>query len=327
MSRLAAALAACALSLAAAPPGAGGAGPEERSVVVTIDDLPVVSVTPLDAAGRREVTLRLLGSLRRQGVPAVGFVNEYGLYGFAREPGPPPDPESVALLELWLDAGQELGNHTFAHASLHAGTVEAFTRDIARGEEVTAKLTKARGGRLRFFRHPYLHTGRDLATREQVDRFLEARGYRVAPVTVQNKDWLFAEAYSRAAARRDLALMRRVVDGYLDHTGGAFDHSQRLSDRLFGREIPQVLLLHANALNAAHFDDLARLLRARGYRFVPLDQALGDPAYRSPDRYFGAESIDWLWRWAITRVLETEASLLQDSPKVPAFVQAAAAGR
>lgn len=326
MTRLAA-LAACALSLVTAPTGAGGAGSEQRSVAVTFDDLPLVSVTPLDAAGRREAMKRLLGSLGRQGVPAVGFVNEYALHGFAREPGPAPDPKSVALLELWLDAGHELGNHGFAHASLHAGTVEAFTRDVARGEAVTARLVQARGGRLRFFRHPYLHTGRDPATREQVARFLEARGYRVAPVTVQNKDWLFAEAYSRATARGDEALVRRIVGEYLDFTGRALERGRRLSARLFGREIPQVLLLHANALNAAHFDDLARLVRARGYRFVTLDQALRDPAYRSPDRYFGPESIDWLGRWAITRGLSTEAEVLADFPEVPAFVRAAVAER
>ena len=77
---------------------------------------------------------------------------------------------------------------------------------------------------------------------------------------------------------------------------------ERQSLAILGREIPQVLLLHANR---AQRRDLrradARLLRGRGYRSVPLEPALADPAYRSPDSYTGPAGISWLHRWAITR--------------------------
>ena len=43
---------------------------------------------------------------------------------------------------------------------------------------------------------------------------------------------------------------------------------------MFGREIPQVLLLHANALNAERFGAVADALVRRGYRFISLDEAL-----------------------------------------------------
>jgi peptidoglycan-N-acetylglucosamine deacetylase len=310
---------------------AGTARPEpapaaRRAVAVTFDDLPVISVTQLDAEARRDVTQHLLASLARQGVPAIGFVNEYGLHGFAREPGPEPDPNGVALLGLWLDAGDELGNHGFAHADLHATTLAGYTRDIVLGEAVSAPLVQARGRQLRYFRHPYLHTGRDLATKQDVERFLAARGYRVAPVTVDNEDYLFAAAYSRAAERGDAAFMARVATEYVAYTERAFEYSERLAQAVFGREIRHVLLLHANALNAEHFDDLARMMRARGYGFLSLDEALLDPAYASSDRYVGPESINWLGRWAITSGLRTDENVLDDFPDVPEFVAQAAEG-
>jgi hypothetical protein len=141
---------------------------------------------------------------------------------------------------------------------------------------------------------------------------------------VDNEDYLFAAAYSRAGASGDEDLARRVVAAYLAFTESAFDYSESLALELFGRPIRHVLLLHANALNAGHFEDLALLMRRRGYAFIPLDEALRDPAFESPDRYVGAGSINWLGRWAVTRGARTEENVLDDFPEVPAFVKSAA---
>jgi hypothetical protein len=67
-----------------------------------------------------------------------------------------------------------------------------------------------------------------------------------------------------------------------------------------GREIRQVLLLHANALNADCFSRLARCLEERGYRFIRLEEALEDEAYRQPDDYVGRWGISWLHHWELT---------------------------
>ena len=51
-----------------------------------------------------------------------------------------------------------------------------------------------------------------------------------------------------------------------------FDYFERESRALFGREIPQVLLVHANGVNADRFGELAAMMRRRGYAFVTLDE-------------------------------------------------------
>src|SRR5437763_1726084 len=94
-----------------------------------------------------------------------------------------------------------------------------------------------------------------------------------------------------------------------------------LSVTLFGREIKQVVLLHANMLNADHFVDLARMMRQRGYSFISLDAALRDDAYASADVYTGDESINWLARWAVTRGVKRSANVLDDFPDLPRFVR------
>jgi peptidoglycan-N-acetylglucosamine deacetylase len=249
-----------------------------------------------------------------------------GLYGYERQSHGAPDPNGISLLQMWLGAGLELGNHTFAHTDLHATSVAAFKQDVIRGEAVTGQLLQQKGLRLRYFRHPYLHTGRDLATRPDVERFLVGRGYRVAPVTVDNEDYLFAAAYSGAAERGDDQMMRRVGAAYIRFTERVFEYSETLSVALFGREIKQVILLHANTLNADYFDELARMMKKRGYLFISLDEALRDEAYDSANTYTGAEGITWLGRWAVMRGVKNVDNVLDDFPEVPEFVVKAADG-
>ena len=287
---------------------------ESRAVAVTIDDLPTVSAVRRDLAETQRITNELTAALRRSSVPAIGFVNESKL----RTNGE-VDASRVALLQTWLDAGLELGNHTFSHIDLHTSTVEEFERAILEGERVTRALLQKAGTLPRYFRHPFLHTGRDEATRTRVERFLGQHGYRVAPVTIDNYDYMFAAAYDRAIGKTDAALAQRVVVEYLDYMERVVAYYEQQSVAIVGREIPQSLLLHANALNAATFDRLAAMFRHRGYRFISLTEALKDSAYTSPDAYYGPAGITWLHRWALTQGVKS--SVFTGEPVVPAWVE------
>jgi hypothetical protein len=58
-----------------------------------------------------------------------------------------------------------------------------------------------------------------------------------------------------------------------------FGYFEAVSQRVVRREIPQVLILHANSLNADRFDALAEAIVRRGYRFIPLEEALNDDTF------------------------------------------------
>ena len=73
---------------------------------------------------------------------------------------------------------------------------------------------------------------------------------------------------------------------------------ERLSSEVFGREIPQVLLLHANLLNAEHLERVVDMLAARAYAFIGLPKAVSDPAYAREDTYVGPRGLSWIQRWA-----------------------------
>jgi peptidoglycan/xylan/chitin deacetylase (PgdA/CDA1 family) len=267
----------------------------ERTVAFTFDDLPMSRDGAYGLERMQDVTPRLLGQLRRAGIVAVGFVNEAKLDKGGERPA------RTALLEEWLDAGMELGNHTYAHVSFWNTPLEEYQRQVLRGERVTRALLAERGRKPRYFRHTYLNTGPDLPTKEAFERFLAEHGYQVAPVTVDNLDVTYALAYDNAYHRGDSALMRRIGGAYVEHMRESFAFSEELSRRVLGREPAQVLMLHANALNADYLDELVAMLKGRGYGFVPTEVALRDPAYRSRDTYTGRRGLSWLQRWAITQ--------------------------
>ena len=298
--------------------GAADSTPPARRVAVTFDDLPFVARRSMSPEERATLTRRLVAAVRAARVPAIGFVNE----GSMSRDGGVVDARAVALLRQWTAAGLELGNHTWGHVELQSVPVDSFVRHVVRGDSVTRLVLAERGRRPRWFRHPFLHTGRTLEDRAAVARALEERGYRVAPVTIDNYDYLYAAAYDDAIGSRKPREAARIADEYVAYMTRVVAYYEAQSRAIVGREIPQVLLLHANTLNAETFPRLARMLRGRGYAFASLDEATADPAYASRDEYTGPAGITWLHRWAMTRGLP--GSTFRGEPEVPADIVAAA---
>ena len=288
-----------------------------RRIAVTVDDLPALARGDHSLRTHRWITDALLASFTRHEVPAVGFVNEDKL-----APTGEVEPERVDLLREWLEAGMELGNHTWSHPDLHRVDVRSFQADVLKGERVLRELLDAET--TLWFRHPFLHNGRDSTVRARMDAFFAAHRYRVAPITIDHSDYVFSAALD--AAVEDGRPTVPLVEAYLAYMREVILYYEQQSRALFGREIDQVLLLHANRLNALAFDELAAWLDGRGYDFVPLAEALEDPAYASEDRYYGPAGITWLHRWALTAGHRGE--FFAGEPEVPAWVvEASGLGR
>jgi peptidoglycan/xylan/chitin deacetylase (PgdA/CDA1 family) len=282
-----------------------------RTVAITIDDLPVIS-TRSDLQTRQQITKDLLQHIAKAKIPAIGFVNEIKLYANDKL-----DDKQVDLLRQWLNAGLELGNHTYEHKSLHQIPLADYEASILKGEIVTRALMKEKGKTLRYFRHPFLQTGLTLDIKHGLDEFLKAHDYTIAPVTIDNGDWIFARAYDNAFDKKDTAMMKRVGEAYVPYMQTKLDYWERQSVKIFGREMAQILLIHANFLNSVYLGDLAKMFRDRGYSFVSLETALKDPAFRLPDTFTGRGGISWLHRWALAKGRE---NVLPDEPTVPDFV-------
>jgi len=287
------------LLLATAAPAA------RREVAITIDDLPRGG----DGGGRsfaeiRDMTERLLAPFRQQHIPVTGFVNP------GRSDLSPADLRRV--LDLWLDAGAELGNHTCSHADLNHVPAVDYEQEILKADAVLRPILEARGRNLEFFRYPFLHAGQTAAARREIERFLAAHRYRNAPVTFDNSDYMFAAAYLDPETRA------RVIREYVPYLESVVAFFEKRSVEVVGREFPQIMLLHASEMNSRMMPQILAMFRGRGYSFISLDQALRDPAYRLPEDYVGRGGFSWIHRWSMTRHMPNKGE-----PDEPAWVRQA----
>jgi len=288
---------------------------QDRRVAVTFDDLPFQAdaATLCDPARVMAITRDFTAMLKPLDTHGVAFVNAGRLCDAER------DALLPQVLNVWLDAGLDLGNHTFSHISIHRTTADAYLADVDAGAPVVRAALEARGMRLRWFRHPYLFTGETQAKHDAIAAGLAQRGYTIAPVTLDNNDWMFADVYRKAEQIGDETLKRRIGAAYVAHMATVLDFLEPYSAEITGgREPAQVLLLHANSLNQAYYPQIHALYLARGYRFVPLEDALADPIYAHADAFVAANGVSWLHRWT-----RTDGRSIRWEPKPPAWIAAA----
>lgn len=258
---------------------ASGRPRESPRIAITLDDLPWNGPAPPD--GVAAATRRLLSALYTHGAPVTGFV----VCGRMVDDDP--------ALRLWLERGLELGSHSEAHRDLNDAPLSLWLADV---RSCDRKLRRLTGRPVRFFRFPYLHQGPTLERRTAALDLLEELGYRVAHVTVDNSEYVLARPYDAALSRDDEEERRRLLDLFVDHILTMTRHYVEVARRKFGRDVSQILLLHANALVADGMGRLLDALAAEGFQIVTLDEALTDPVYALPDAYLGRRGLSWLYR-------------------------------
>lgn len=299
--------------------------PTGKTMVITIDDLPFTwprlkrAAKEIDWLNQR--TDAMLKALQTYQVPAIGFVNESKLHVKGEI------DQRLALLEKWLNAGMDLGNHTYGHPSLSRTSLEVYQDEVIRGEVLTRWLLKQYDKEMVYFRYPFNHRGPTAEIRDNFENFLTRRGYRVAPFTIEHADYLFNVAYVRAANSGDEEKKAKIYQAYLDFLEVKIDFFEALAQELFQRAIPQILLIHTNEINADALGDMLEVMKKRGYTFVGLNEALKDPAYKTKDSFVGTFGPSWLHRFSLSLGVAPvirngrsfPASLLRE-PEPPAFI-------
>ena len=264
---------------AGAPPNPAAAAPaaaDRRPILISVDDLPVAGGgLHREPADRAQITRGLLAALAKHGIRAQALVVQRSVAG----------PSDEALLDLWLAGGHELGSHSYAHLSYTSTPAAAYVADIDKGLAGLDAFLALRGLRTRFFRFPMLREGDTLDKLLVARAALHAAGVRNLPVTIDNQDWSFEAPFVEAARAGDAARQRAVIDDYLAALRFAVGHHERSGDELLGRTSPQILLVHANAVGAAAWDDLFAWLAATGHRFATADEVLADPVFSEPHQF------------------------------------------
>jgi peptidoglycan-N-acetylglucosamine deacetylase len=239
-------------------------------MAITIDDLPIHGPMPKGIT-RVEIAERFLAALQR--------FRLHGVYGFPSGEKLEAYGGSDEILKAWIRGGQILGNHTYSHLSINETAVEPYEQDILRNEPIIDQLM----GRKNYhaFRYPYLLEGDTPAKRKAVADFLSEKNYRVAQVTVNFHDWIFNEAYARCLDKVSWKQVKSLKEEYLSRAAQALQYSEMAAQSLFGKPIKHILLLHLSAMSAEMLPQLLAQFEKSGVRFIPLAEAMDDPAYKN----------------------------------------------
>lgn len=236
----------------------------EKEIALTIDDLPFVGASRnsnYDLARKEERFMRLLDSLNQQQVPAVGFV----IAGAIAK-------GQWSLLEKFQNDGYILGNHTYSHPNLNRTSAQKYIENVAKADKVLTPLMTEK----KYFRYPFLAEGKG-QKEIKVKEFLEENNYVIAPVTVDSKDYRFNQRLMRVYYKnRENYTQKTFKNVYLAYIWKQTERAEQKDIKQYGKPLPQILLIHANQLNSIVLNDIIKMYKNKGYRFITLEKALKD---------------------------------------------------
>jgi peptidoglycan/xylan/chitin deacetylase (PgdA/CDA1 family) len=240
-----------------------------QQIAITFDDLPAHG--PLPAGETRiEVANKVIRALDRAHVPPT--------YGFVNGVRVEEEPDSAGVLGAWREAGFPLGNHTWSHMNLNQHSLREFEQDTEKNEGLLE--SQMRSVDWHWFRFPYLADGDNMEKQMGVRVFFAEHGYRIAAVTMSFADYEWNEPYARCEAKHDRKAIAGLERSYLLAADEDIGYRREISEKLFGRDIPYVLLMHIGAFDARMLPRLLRLYQSRGFTFVTLGAAEEDSFYK-----------------------------------------------
>jgi peptidoglycan/xylan/chitin deacetylase (PgdA/CDA1 family) len=239
--------------------------PGSVPVAITVDDLGTTGA---------ETVEKIAKALRTAGVTDA--------YGFVVGSRVHDDRDNEESVRVWLRYGHQIANHTFTHKGYHTVSTEFFKNDIIANEPVLKEFVRP-GDDWHWFRYPHLSEGDTPQKRQAVQQFLKnmpnGQSYRIAQGTVDFGDWLFDPAFGRCLKQGRTDRIEWLKQIYLDKATRSLVEARQNSRQMFGREIPQIFLVHYGRFTAEVMPELLDALKASGARFISLKEAQSDPVF------------------------------------------------
>ncbi len=236
----------------------------------TLDDLPVFPHLALpDGHTPQSVAAEIIDAFKRNRVTGVfAFANSWPL---------DVDPDYARILDDWVAAGHHIGNHTHTHPSLNLTSADDFSHDISVADDLLAPwISKAP---LRAFRHPLELWGNTEEKRVSVNAHLDHLGYQSAGVTSWFFEWEWDRAWRHLTQTGRVEEAERLKAEFVDYAAAQVAYDAQTCRNVFGHEVIGIGLIHPVAFFTEVADAFFARLFAESVAFVPLSEALDDPAY------------------------------------------------
>ncbi|WP_420798067.1 polysaccharide deacetylase family protein [Legionella quateirensis] len=224
----------------------------KKEIAITIDDLPFVGEY------RNFHLNMMMNTMKVQQIPATGFI-------IAKE----VRNDNWEVLQKFRDSGFGLGNHTYSHANLNVLKTKEYIKEIKEADKILAPvLTEPK-----YFRYPYLAMSSG-SKKNKVLCYLAKKNYQVAPITIDSKDFVFNQRLLSVPELNRRDYLSEMKPFYLDFIWQQTVKAEEHTEYHHNPDQAQILLIHANLLNAYVLPDIINLYKEKGYTFVNLEDAL-----------------------------------------------------
>ncbi|MGE3601244.1 MAG: polysaccharide deacetylase family protein [Dehalococcoidia bacterium] len=213
-------------------------------------------------------------------VRAFGNHGVRGVYQFSNAVPFVEDPGLLKALDIWVDGGHYVGNHTYQHAPLSKMLSADYVREIERAEVVLKRYLE-RSPR-RYFRYCAYQLGNTQCKVNNALGWLVRENYTPAPVTVGFDDAMFIMPHLRTTKYGTEAELEWLRDSYVECAVEELSLAAINAQKVFNRSPAQIWLIHGTSIAAECIDRILARFKHEGVDFISLDEALLDPMNMIP---------------------------------------------
>ena len=204
--------------------------------------------------------MEVMRIIKNANIPAAGFVIAGNI-----------EKGQWSLLEKWKNNGFLIANHSFHHWNLNHTQSDRYIRDVARADRVLSTLMPRHK---KYFRYPFLATGRNHTQKIKVRQAIKNMGYTIAPVTIDSKDYYYNAKLMDTPWRQRNSILPHLTDQYMRYIARQTQLAEKKA-RSNGRpHQAQILLIHMNVLATHTITRIIQYYEHKGYRFIRLEKAL-----------------------------------------------------
>lgn len=225
---------------------------QNRELALTIDDLPFVGESKnfhLD---------KIIKAIKTHEVPATGFIIAGEI-----------EKKNWEMLHKFREAGLGLGNHTLTHRNLNRVSSDAYIQEIEEADRILKPVITEP----KYFRYPYLAMSEG-SKKNKILNYLAAKNYQIAPITIDSRDFVFNQLLMAVPQNERRGFLKVLKPCYLDFIWQQTLKAEQHNRAIHNPDQAQILLIHANLLNAYVLPDIINLYKQNGYGFVNLGEAL-----------------------------------------------------
>lgn len=237
-----------------------------KEIALTFDDIPMPKGRIFSREERINVFIEKLASRNIQA--AFFCVGSYI-----------QEKEGTICIDKLAKESQLLANHSMHHRSFSTMTLEEISDDIDQTQKIIAHYPSAK----KWFRFPYLDFGNREerggtdAKKEAIFALLRNKGYLHGFVTINTFDWQLDKRLQDALREGKKVHYDRLLKVYLELLSEWIHDQGIVWKNVVKREIPHVLLLHGNDINALFLNEIVTFLKKDGWTIISPSIAFHDP--------------------------------------------------